>query len=176
MNISELLTKNVEDTYHATLGMLDLVDEDALDWAPATGENWMTMGQLLRHLEHACGLMAVCFVSGDWSVMAEFAADESKRDPETGLLPASAMSPATSVADVRAAIEADKAKILGAIAEAGEERLVNEESVAPWNPSPRSLGYNLLESVQHLATHKSQLFYYLKLQGKPVHTGTLWGM
>jgi hypothetical protein len=31
-------------------------------------------------------------------------------------------------------------------------------------------------SVQHLAQHKGHLFYYLKLQGKPVHTGDLWGM
>jgi hypothetical protein len=29
--------------------------------------------------------------------------------------------------------------------------------------------------VDHLASHKSQLFYYLKLMGRPVHTGSLWG-
>jgi hypothetical protein len=28
----------------------------------------------------------------------------------------------------------------------------------------------------HLTQHKGQLFYYLKLQGKPVNTGDLWGM
>jgi hypothetical protein len=28
----------------------------------------------------------------------------------------------------------------------------------------------------HLAQHKGQLFYYLKLQGKPVNTTDLWGM
>jgi len=176
MNIGELLKKHVEETYHATLGMLELVDEDALDWKPATGDNWMTTGQLLWHLEHACGLMAGCFVTGDWSVLSSFETDESQRDPETGLLPAAAMKSVESVAAARTAIEADKAKALAAIDEAGEERLANEEGVAPWNPTPRALGYNLLECVQHLGTHKAQLFYYLKLQGKPVHTGTLWGM
>jgi hypothetical protein len=30
--------------------------------------------------------------------------------------------------------------------------------------------------IQHLAQHKGQLFYYLKLQGKPVNTAHLWGM
>jgi hypothetical protein len=30
--------------------------------------------------------------------------------------------------------------------------------------------------VGHLAQHKGQLFYYLKLQGKPVNTAHLWGM
>ena len=30
--------------------------------------------------------------------------------------------------------------------------------------------------VEHLATHKAQLFYYLKLQGKDVDTMHLWGM
>jgi hypothetical protein len=30
--------------------------------------------------------------------------------------------------------------------------------------------------LAHLAQHKGQLFYYLKLMGRPVHTGHLWGM
>ena len=30
--------------------------------------------------------------------------------------------------------------------------------------------------IGHLSTHKNQLFYYLKLQGLPVHTGHLYGM
>jgi hypothetical protein len=30
--------------------------------------------------------------------------------------------------------------------------------------------------IDHLKAHKSQLFYDLKLQGKPVNTGHLWGM
>jgi len=38
------------------------------------------------------------------------------------------------------------------------------------------LGHHLLQMVEHLNSHKSQLFYYLKMQGKPVNTGDLWGM
>ena len=176
MNVSEILKKQVEETYRATLGLVDLVDADQLDWKPTTGDNWMTTGQLLHHLETACGALAGCFVTGDWSVLAQLEPPEAERDPETGMLPASAMQTCTDVAACRAAIEADRAKALAAIDEAGEERLVNEESTAPWSPTPRTLGYNLFECVQHLGSHKAQLFYYLKLQGKPVHTGSLWGM
>jgi hypothetical protein len=32
------------------------------------------------------------------------------------------------------------------------------------------------QMVDHLFCHKNQLFYYLKLMGKPVDTGSLWGM
>jgi uncharacterized damage-inducible protein DinB len=33
----------------------------------------------------------------------------------------------------------------------------------------------MLFMVEHLNQHKGQLFYYLKLQGKPVKTPDLWG-
>jgi len=36
------------------------------------------------------------------------------------------------------------------------------------------LGLRLLQMIEHLKMHKSQLFYYLKLQGLPVNTMDLW--
>ena len=62
--------------------------------------------------------------------------------------------------------------------EAGEERLENEMLSAPWDPTNTeiALGRHLLGMVIHLQSHKSQLFYYLKLQGKDMNTQTLWGM
>ena len=179
MNIGELLTKQVEDTYGATAGLVALVDDDRLSWKPQSGDNWMTTGQLLKHIETACGLIAQCFVTGDWAVLGKVEAEMmegEERDPSTGMYKAEALPATANKADTLAALEADKAAVLAAIAEAGEDRLASEESTAPWNPSPRSLGYNVLECLQHLASHKSQLFYYLKLQGKPVSTGDLWGM
>ncbi len=62
------------------------------------------------------------------------------------------------------------------IARAGENDLANKTVTAPWDPTPRPLGYRLNEMIDHLISHKAQLFYYLKLQGKPVNTGNLWGM
>lgn len=55
MNWKELLTKEIESTYAVTEGLLDLVDEDSLQWKPGTGNNWMTTGQLLKHISNACG-------------------------------------------------------------------------------------------------------------------------
>ena len=55
MNWSELLRAEVEDAYRAAEGLLNHVDDENLDWKPATGDNWMTTGQLVRHIASACG-------------------------------------------------------------------------------------------------------------------------
>ena len=44
----------------------------------------------------------------------------------------------------------------------------------PVGPQAHAPGQELLEMVAHLNSHKHQLFYYLKLQGKPVGTADLW--
>jgi uncharacterized damage-inducible protein DinB len=92
------------------------------------------------------------------------------------LPPAEKMLAFQSVAEAKKALEADKKVALGAIVEAGEKRLANEDTVAPWDPTPMKLGHRLLHMVGHLGNHKAQLFYYLKLQGKPVDTMHLYGM
>ena len=74
------------------------------------------------------------------------------------------------------ALAADKALALSCIQKAGEKALASKKVAAPWDPTPQPLGVQFLHMVGHLSTHKAQLFYYLKLQGLPVHTGHLWGM
>jgi hypothetical protein len=70
----------------------------------------------------------------------------------------------------------DKALALEMIDKAGENDLANKEVAAPWATGVlRPLGRHLLQMVRHLDRHKSQLFYYLKLQGKSVTTPDLWG-
>jgi hypothetical protein len=76
----------------------------------------------------------------------------------------------------RKGLAADKQIALEMIAKAGEKNLASQMVAAPWNPLPRALGPQLLEMVGHLNNHKGQLYYYLKLQGKQVHTGHLYGM
>ncbi len=177
MNVSELLLRQAEDVYRATDGLAALVEDEHLDWKPETGSNWMTTGQLLSHLQMACGLIAKCFVAGDWSGLGECGEmDESQRDPETGLHPATALPTITSVAAFREALASDRAAFVAAVEAAGEERITTEEGSAPWNPEPRPLGYNLQECLLHVGIHRAQLLYYLKLQGKSVHTGSMWGM
>ena len=65
---------------------MDLVDDDHLEWKPSTGSNWMTMGQLLRHITEACGMSIRGFVTGDWG-MPE-GVDLSTLPPEEMLPPA----------------------------------------------------------------------------------------
>ncbi|MBL7201107.1 MAG: DinB family protein [Anaerolineae bacterium] len=174
MNWTELLKSEVKDAYHAAEGLVDLVDDDQLDWKPTTGDNWMTVGQLLKHLTMAGGGDFRGFVTGDWGMpegadVAEMSADD--------MLPAAEKLPAVgSVAEAKALLAEGKQLAFDMLAQAGEERLATEPAPAPWNPTPMLLGHRLLQMVTHLNSHKSHLYYYLKLQGKPVHTGHLWGM
>ena len=62
------------------------------------------------------------------------------------------------------------------LSKATDERLENEPAPVPWDPTGIPLGYRLLQFVIHLNQHKGQLFYYLKLQEKPVNTQHLWGI
>jgi hypothetical protein len=170
MSWTELLTREVEHAYGSANGLLDMAEDDKLDWKPETGSNWMTMGQLLRHLADACGAPFRGFVTGDWGM------DVKDLSPEDMLPPAEKMPAIESVAETKKLLAADKQLALDMLAKAGEERLAKDTATAPWDPTEMVLGHRLLQMVEHLNSHKCQLFYYLKLQGKPVHTGHLWGM
>jgi DinB superfamily len=165
MNWTELLKTRLEDTYRATEGLVGLVDDKSLAWKPVTGSNWMTTGQLLKHIETACGACCKGFVTGDWSMAGE------DMVPTADKMPA-----AKSVAETKKALAADKKLALQMIVESGEKSLGGKKVAAPWDPTERLLGEQFLSMIGHLSTHKAQLFYYLKLQGKPVHTGNMYGM
>ncbi len=164
MNWTALLTSEIEDTYRATEGLMDLVDEDKLDWTPDSEAEWMSTRRLLRHLSDACGWCAANFVHDRWPQIM-------KGNPED-------QPPASieNVAEAKAELAMDKQRALDAIAAAGEEALGSRIIAAPWDPTERPLGQHVLQMIDHLKAHKSQLFYYLKLQGKPVNTFTLYGI
>jgi hypothetical protein len=174
MSWTTLLKSEIESTYKATEGLIDLVDPDKLGWKPPTGSNWMTTGQLLQHLSDSCGGTFKGFVTGDWGRPA--GADPSKLPPDEMLPPAEKLPTVASLEQARRLLAADKKVALEMLARCSEERLTNEPAPAPWNPAPMPLGHRLLQMVGHLVQHKTQLFYYLKLQGKPVNTMTLFGM
>jgi hypothetical protein len=174
MDWTELLNREIETTYKSTEGLLDLVDDHQLDWKPSTGSNWMTTGQLLHHLSDACGAPFRGFVTGEWGMPGGASAEEMS--PEEMLPSAERMPALGSVDETRRLLVADKQLALDMLARCSEERLATEMTTAPWDPTEMALGYHLLDMVQHLKSHQAQLFYYLKLQGVPVHTGHLWGM
>jgi hypothetical protein len=174
MNWTELLKKEIENAYKVTEGLMNLVDDDKLNWKPSTGTNWMTTGQLLKHITGACGACCRGFVTGDWG-MPE-GVDASEMSQEAMLPPAEKLPSVKSVAEARKLLADDKKVALEMLAKSGEHDLANRRVRAPWDPTEKMLGSCLLEMAGHLNSHKTQLFYYLKLQGKPVNTGHLWAM
>jgi hypothetical protein len=168
----EVLNSRTKAVYHATVGLAKLVSDKELSWKPATGSNWMTTGQLLDHLTNAGGTCIKGFVTGDWGMPAG-----AEMNPDDMLPPAEKLPAAKSVADAVRRIEADEKLALDMIAKAGEKDLGHRKLAAPWDPTEKTLGQHCFEMIDtHLGTHKAQLFYYLKLMGKPVHTGNLYGM
>lgn len=174
MHWKDLLREQVEAAYNATEGLLDLVDEDMLSWKPQGGSNWMTTGQALSHIANACGAPIKGFVTGDWGFPEGF--DPSQILHEEMLPPAEKLPTVSSVSEARELLAADKKTALEMIEFTSEDDLASKMARAPWSPRQKVLGQWLLEMVEHLTSHKSQLFYYLKMQGKPVNTGHLWGM
>lgn len=176
MNWTDLLTGAVEENYRAADNLMAMVEDADLDWKPAAGANWMTVGQLLLHMTTACGYCCRCFLTGEWGPPEGVEVPEDAAG-EKGLLPAEALPTIDSVQAARDALAADKQVALAAVAEAGEDKLDGERVAAPWEAdSPRLLGEHMLGMVWHLQSHKSQLFYYLKLMGRDVNTMHLWGM
>ena len=173
MSWTELLQREINSTYKITENLLDLLDEKNLEWKPDTGSNWMTAGQLLRHITDSCGSAFRGFVTGDWG-MPE-GVDISEMSPEEMLPPAEKMPTIGSVSETKKMLAKDKQLALDMLSQCSETRLMEEKAPAPWDPSDMVLGHRLLQMIEHLKQHKAQLFYYLKLQGKPVNTGHLWG-
>jgi uncharacterized damage-inducible protein DinB len=171
MNWKELLKAEVQSTYAVTERLLALVGEDSLEWKPSTGSNWMTTGQLLKHLTQGCGATFRAFITGDWGLP-----EGTDSSEVTQLPPAEKLPTVESVAEARRLLREDKETAFEMLAASGEEQLAHNPAPAPWDPTAMVLGHRLLQMVDHQKQHKGQLFYYLKLQGKPVGTPDLWGM
>jgi len=173
MTWGELLEREIASAYRTTEGLLDLTEDNMLDWKPATGSNWMTTSQLLMHITNACGAPFRGFVTGDWGLPEGM--DPSELSPEEMLPPAEKMPAIESVAEAKKLLAEDKQTALDMLAACSEDDLANKHVAAPWDPRGMLLGHYLIQMIVHLNQHKYQLFYYLKLQGIPVNTGHLWG-
>ncbi len=174
MNWKELLQQEMTSAYRVAQGLFELVDEKHFYWKPVSGSNWLTVGQLLTHI--ACGTADTFkgFITGEWPPMPATA--EGEEQESAMLPPAESFPTVSSLQEAKEMLEKDRQAVAEWLQQVDEERLDNEPAPAPWDPTPVVLGYRLLQMIQHLVQHKGQLFYYLKLQGKPVHTGHLWGM
>ncbi|NUP98585.1 MAG: DinB family protein [Armatimonadetes bacterium] len=167
-----LLEQSLQYTVAVTDNLMSLTEDSALDWKPSSGENWLTTGQLLDHLATCCEGPFKGFITGEWAMPED--CDPNEMSMEDMLPPAEKFPTVDSVASAREKLAADLQGALAMLAKATDEQLENQPSPAMWDPTPMPLGKRLLTMVDHLAIHKAQLFYYLKLQGKPVNTMHLW--
>lgn len=168
-----LLEREMESTYKVAVGLIGMVDDDKLDWKPETGNNWMTTGQLLKHITESCGMAFKGFVADDWGLPEGL--DLSEMKPEEMIPPAEKMPTLGSVAEAKQLLAADKVTAKEMLGRCTDEELSTEPAPAPWDQSQMILGHRLLQMVDHLKIHMAQLFYYLKLQGKEVNSQHLWG-
>lgn len=173
MNWTELLKAEAEATYASTERLMEMLEPSELEWKPATGSNWMTIAQVLKHNNTACGFCCRGFVTGDWGMPPDMKMEDMA--PEDMLPPAEKMPAVESLEQAKAEFAADKKMAFDMIAGASEADLAGKIMAAPWNPKETMvLGRHLLHMIGHLQGHKAQLFYYLKLMGKPVNTMHLW--
>lgn len=92
------------------------------------------------------------------------------------MLPSAEKMPTvTSVAEAKKLLAEDKKLAFEMLDANTEERFATEIAPAPWDQMECKLGERCLQMSHHLMQHKGQLFYYLKLMGKPVNTMNLWG-
>ncbi|MCP4724756.1 MAG: DinB family protein [bacterium] len=173
MNWKDMITDSINYNYEVTGDLFDLIDEDKLDWKPSETNNWMTMGQLLKHLSEGTGSAFKGFVTGDWGIPDGVNMEDMK--PEEMLRPAEKLPSAESLSEAKEILDDDKKLALEMLEKCSEERLDTEAAPAPWDPDEMILGRRLMQMILHQTSHRHQLFYYLKLMGKPVNTGHLWG-
>ncbi len=173
MSLSEILKQDAAAMYGAAEGLFGRVDD--LDWKPATGENWLTTRQLLRHTAEACGHTMKGFLTGEWGNEMEVDTPPENLPAEEMLPPAESYPAVDSLEEALERLAEDRAMCLEMLSGLGDERLLGERSAPPWGGPERTLLQHLQECIWHLGQHKGQLFYYLKLQGKDVNTMDLWG-
>jgi hypothetical protein len=174
MGLKDILLKEAEQTYLIAEKLFHRVADNELSWKPATGKNWMTVGQLMMHCaSFGCGKAIQGFVRGDWGLPED--AKFEDLGSEDHVPPASALPSVESVEQALRLLTEDRKLALTCIADANEGELLGDAFPAPWGGPELPLFHHLLKMVAHLAQHKGQLFYYLKLMGKDVDTRDLWG-
>ncbi|MBI3961693.1 MAG: DinB family protein [Deinococcus sp.] len=158
MNL-EQFGKYVEEVYRPTASLISLAPAKKLDWKP--GEKFWVLGQLLNHLSTSTWSVAYV-INGSWFKEGGMEDDEENLGP---------LDPKAARARLDQGLEAAK-KAVAALAERDyQSKIVS----APWDPKLKMpLWRLLLFMVEHMATHKTQLYMYLKLLGQPVNTQTLY--
>jgi hypothetical protein len=132
VNWRELLTEEIEYGYAVADKVIALVDDDELEWKPATGDNWMKTGQLLKHIAMCCGRTFKGFVTDDWGLPAGI--DPKDMKPEDMLPRAEALPAIESVAAARKELADDKQLTLDMLARAPTKTSTTNRLRLPGTP------------------------------------------
>jgi hypothetical protein len=172
MNWHELLDQQIDDSYNVAERLIKLLDEKDLAWKPSETNNWMTTAQLLLHLGRSCGVPMKGFATGQWDMPVHHDINTTK----TSMMPppAEKLKAVQSIDEALELLAIDRKLAHEAVNVSSENDLASKATPAPWDPRPLNLGHRLLLMIDHFNQHKAQLFYYLKLQGKPVNTRNLF--
>ncbi len=173
--LKQVLLQRANTTYDITERLFRRVTNDLVSWAPPAGTNWMTTGQLLMHCaSFGCGKAVQGFVTGDWG--SPETSDSHDLDAANHVPSPEALPTVETVEQALSLLAEDRILAVRCIGDAQESDLLSKRCVAPWGGPETSLFEHLMLMIDHLAQHKGQLFYYLKLMGRDVNTGDLWGV
>ena len=174
MTLTNILIMEAETVYNITEKLFNRVSNNELMWTPSTGNNWMTMGQLLMHCaSFGCGKALQGFVKGDWGLPEGIKIEDL--GAEEHIPPSNKLPSVESIKQALELLDEDKKLALNCIKEVDEAKLLDKPFTAPWGGPELFLFQHLLHMIVHLTQHKGQLFYYLKLMGKDLNTQDLWG-
>lgn len=175
LSLKQVLREEAESVYRATEKLIRKVSDSDLSWKPTTGPNWMTLAQLLMHCaSFGCGKAMLGFVHGDWGSPGDQGL--GGEEEVVHLPPAEVMPSVECVEEALDLLTADRLLALRCIDEVRDDDLLGKKMSAPWGGREQTLFQHLYMMIAHLAQHKGQLFYYLKLLGKDVRTEDLWGV
>lgn len=175
ITLKDVLIEEAEAVYSITEKLFRRLTDNDLWWKPTAGTNWMTVGQLLMHCaSYGCDKAIQGFVKGDWSLPDDVAPEDL--DATEHVPPAVALPGVESVQQALELLASDRSLTLCCLGEIEENELLAAKFTAPWGGPALSLFQHLMLMIAHLAQHKGQLFYYLKLMGKDVNTSDLWGV
>ncbi len=181
ITLKQILLAQATATYDVTGRLFALVTDADLLWKPASGDNWMSVGQLLMHCAaFGCGRAVAGFVTGDW-VGAEEPGEPRRPGGDAAAAaaehapPASALPSVATVAEAVRLLAEDRRLTARCLEGVDAAALLMPASQPPWGGPVLSLFEQIQLMIAHLAQHKGQLFYYLKLMGREVGTADLWG-
>ncbi|MCD4786125.1 MAG: DinB family protein [Candidatus Eremiobacteraeota bacterium] len=141
--------KTLADT---TLHLMKKVPEGKEDWKPPTGE-FMTMGQLLYH-------------QGDCQMFLKKIFEGTMRELDKNFMEYMANHPSASKEEAIKRFKEEHEKVMEYLDNMTEKEFLNKKYYF-WTVDDEPMPFIAFNVIEHNASHKYQLFMYLKLMGLP---------